>query len=201
MKCFLSIILLFTLLSLCQIAQSEVVCSEDELAREIKEDLEDNGKLDCLKDTPEIPGETADQRILRIKANWDGDCSFESDNQQHPWTDRLFEIYPMMRGLIDANGNVVEKKNFENQADMCEIVRSLIGNNIIDGITLVGGMITSINSSITDSITCPGELLSKICAATGGSFADPKGWYIFLDGQSISINGKPKYKVVRESDK
>jgi hypothetical protein len=25
----------------------KVVCSEDELARELREDIEDNGKLDC----------------------------------------------------------------------------------------------------------------------------------------------------------
>lgn len=196
MKCLLLFTFLITLLCLCTITYSEVVCSEDELVKEIIEDLDDNGKLDCLKDTPAPEGgETEDQKIKRLRANWDGDCSFESINENHPWTDRLFALYPMMRGMIDVNGNTIEKKNFENQADMCEIVRTMIGNNMIKGITLVGDMITSINKNVAYEITCPGELQSKICAATGGSFADPYGWYIFLDGQSISINGKPKYTV------
>lgn len=28
--------------------KTQTICSEDQLVREIKEDLEDNGKLDCL---------------------------------------------------------------------------------------------------------------------------------------------------------
>ena len=28
--------------------QGQTICSEDQLVREIKEDLDDNGKLDCL---------------------------------------------------------------------------------------------------------------------------------------------------------
>ena len=34
---------------------------------------------------------------------------------------------------------------------------------------------------------------TEVCAATGGSFADKKSWYILLDGKSITINKEPKY--------
>ncbi len=38
------------------------------------------GKLDCLRDNPKPPKETLKQRELRLAANWDSDCSFESES-------------------------------------------------------------------------------------------------------------------------
>ena len=183
------------------IKSNEVVCSESELVKELKEDLADNGKLDCLRDSLPVPNETNDEKIKRIAANWDGDCSFESDNEEAPWNKRLLDIYPIFRGLIDVNGNTTNDQNQPDQADMCEIVRSLIGNNMIEGITMVGDSVTSLNEDISYYIDCPGGgSESSICAATGSSFADPKGWVIFLDGQSIKFGDKPTYEVNRDSN-
>ncbi len=74
------IILLITLAFIINIIKSECVCSEDELVRELLEDLADNGKLDCLRESlPPKEGESEDQKQLRLAANWNSDCSFEAD--------------------------------------------------------------------------------------------------------------------------
>ena len=74
--------LLITIIFLINIVKSEVVCSEDELVKEILEDLADNGKLDCLRESlPPPGGESNDQKLLRLAANWDSDCSFEADTE------------------------------------------------------------------------------------------------------------------------
>jgi hypothetical protein len=40
------------------------------------------GKLDCLRESlPLSPNETKDQKELRLAANWDSDCSFESEEE------------------------------------------------------------------------------------------------------------------------
>ena len=39
---------------------------------------------------------------------------------------------------------------------------------------------------------------TEVCAANTGSFANPNTWYIFLDGQSMRINDKPKYELSKE---
>lgn len=194
-------ILLIIILSYCLTnIHCEVVCSEYELVKELKEDLADNGKLDCLRESLPVPGETNEEKVKRLAADWDGDCSFESENENYPWPKRLFEIYPLIRGLIDVNGNTTNDQNQPDQADMCEIIRTLIGNNMIDGITLVGDGVTSLNEDISYYIDCPGGgSESSVCAATAGSFADPRGWYIFLDGQSMRFNNKPNYEVVRNN--
>ncbi len=40
------------------------------------------GKLDCLRESLPAPKETKEQRELRVKANWNSDCSFESDSDE-----------------------------------------------------------------------------------------------------------------------
>jgi hypothetical protein len=60
----------------------------------------------------------------------------------------------------------------------------------------IGSDVTSINKEIVQYIDCPGEEgQTEVCAANPGSFADRQGWYIFLDGQSITFNSKPKYEL------
>jgi len=82
-------LLLITIIALCYFivdTYSEVVCSEDELVKELIEDIEDNGrhlkinlgKLDCLRESVGSKDESPEQRDKRIAANWDSDCSFES---------------------------------------------------------------------------------------------------------------------------
>jgi hypothetical protein len=183
------VILICISLMIVSIVRSEVVCSESELIKELQEDIADNGKLDCLRETIAEEGETLDQRAKRIKANWTGDCSFESNNQLFPWTKRLLNNYPLIRGLVDVMGEPIDK-NEPEQADMCEIIRTLIGNDLFKDVKLIGDSLISISDTLVNYIDCPNE----ICAATGSSFADEEGWYIFLDGQSIQFNGKPQYK-------
>ena len=128
--------LLIILISIISI-KTEVVCSEDELVRELIEDLEDNGnnnfnkkgKLDCLRESlPTKANETPAQKAKRLAANWDSDCSFESESENNHWKSRLEKFYGMTKGLVDVEGNPVEN-DFEDQADMCEIIRALVANS------------------------------------------------------------------------
>ena len=77
---FLSVV--FLLLTISPLSQAQVVCSEDELIRELREDIEDNGKLDCLRVSlsPVDQDETEEQKARRIASQWDSDCSFEAEN-------------------------------------------------------------------------------------------------------------------------
>jgi len=110
---------------------SEVVCSEDELVKELIEDLEDNGKLDCLRESlPLSKDETLEQKEKRIAANWNSDCSFEAESDNFHWKTRLEKYYGLTKGLVDVDGNPVDN-DFDDQADMCEIVRALIANSIL----------------------------------------------------------------------
>ena len=43
------------------------------------------------------------------------------------WVAKFLNNYKLSKGLIDVNGDQVET-DFEDQADMCEIIRSLVGN-------------------------------------------------------------------------
>lgn len=127
-KNILLAIISFTLIYL-RFIKTEVVCSEDELVREIVEDLEDNGKLDCLRESqPSSPDESPELRAKRIAAHWNSDCSFEAESENFHWKTRLEKYYGLTKGLVDVDGNPVEQ-DFEDQADMCEIVRALVANS------------------------------------------------------------------------
>jgi hypothetical protein len=122
---------LFILFALCYVnfVRTEVVCSEDELVREIIEDLEDNGKLDCLRESlPLSQNEKPEQKAKRLAANWNSDCSFEADSDNFHWKLRLEKYYGLTKGLVDVDGNPIEN-DFEDQADMCEIIRALVANS------------------------------------------------------------------------
>lgn len=206
---FLNIIFVFTSLNI-YYTKLEVVCSKEELLKELEEDIMDNGKLDCLRDSlPYNKNETGEEKDLRIKANWNSDCSFETTSKLYynknnnitnskgsssgnKWVKKLQKNYGVYKGLIDADGNTYENNN-PNQADMCEIIRTLIGNGIFSEINDV----TNLSKDIIKYIDCPGEFEStKVCAANSNSFSDNESWYIFLDGNGITINDEPKYKVV-----
>ena len=167
--------------------ESEVICSEEELVRELREDIEDNGKLDCLREIKDKEG-----NVVNKPAVWDSNCSFEAESNTNHWKYQLIKNYGLVKGLVDVNGNPVEN-DFDDQADMCEIIRALIANGVFPGIS---SDVTNINPDVVNLIECPGEEgRTKVCAATPSSFADKESWYIFLDGQSISFNSKPKYKL------
>lgn len=159
--------------------------------------------MDCLREIVAPSDETPEAKKLRIAAQWDSDCSFESDSDPH-WKTRLFTNYGFSKGLVNVDGELVEDDS-PDQADMCEIIRSMIanGNKIfiyIGAIPQFSSDVTNISPEIIKYIDCPGdEGQTEVCAANPGSFADTKSWYIFLDGQSITFNGKPKY-ILSESN-
>lgn len=192
MKIYLGILILICSL---KIAFTQVVCSLDELITEIYEDLLDNGKLDCLRESVIDPTKklTIEQETIKRKANWDSDCSFEAEgNQQADWVLKLKENYNLKKGLVDVDGNPVAK-DFDDQADMCEIIRALVANGKF---LEIGEDVRNIPLTLVDYISCPGgDFQSQICAATGSSFADKQKWYIPLDGQSIRINDLPEYSI------
>lgn len=182
-------------------SNSQVVCSLDELVREIYEDIIDNGKLDCLRRSvsPNGAEETEEQRKIRVAAEWDSDCSFEAENTGSAnWQTKLITNFQLKKGLVDVNGDPVDK-DFDDQADMCEIVRALIANGKIPEI---GEDVKSIDLKLLDYIDCPGnDGQTQVCAATGGSFADSKSWLILLDGTSITVNKEPKYVLSNSKNK
>jgi hypothetical protein len=193
-RSYLKILAIINLIFICfPTCESQVVCSEDELIRELYEDIIDNGKLDCLRKsaTPNGADETEEQRKKRLAAEWNSDCSFEADNTGSTnWVSKLINSFQLKKGLVDVNGDPIDK-DFDDQADMCEIVRALVANGKIPEI---GEDVKSIDLKLLDYIDCPGaEGQTEVCAATGGSFADSKGWLILLEAQSMQINKEPKY--------
>lgn len=167
-----------------------MVCSLDELIKEIIEDLEDNGKLDCLREilNPDEDNEKNEDRIKRKAAQWDSDCSFEAMNDL--WIP-LFKKNYGVEEFVDVNGGK-HPADFEDQADMCEIVRSLKESGKIEGM----GEGAAVTIDIIDHISCPGEEgQTQICAATQGSFADQKKWFIALEGPAIKFGDKPEFKL------
>ncbi len=96
------------------------VCDLKTLVMEIKQDLADNRILDCLRQIEplHITEETEDQRNLRLAAQWDTSCAFEASDR---WLDKLVKHYGISN-LVDSVGDKVSK-DFDNQADMCEIIR------------------------------------------------------------------------------
>ena len=49
------------------------------------------------------------------------------------WYIQLQNNYSLKKGLVDVNGEPVGEKNFEEQADMCEIVRALAASGKFPG--------------------------------------------------------------------
>lgn len=177
-------IVLFSLLSSFTLSVS--VCSLSTLKVELIQDITDNGSLDCLRVLPP-PNiyESERQKNKRLAAQWDSSCSFESTQD---WKKDLRDYYGVIN-LVSATGEPYES-NDPRQADMCEIVRSLIKRNYpnVD--------MTKLDSRYIEQLQCPGG----ICAATKGSFFDKEGWTIFLNKKNtISIPGSKKKWVRSDS--
>lgn len=185
--------LILTIAIISPLVNSQIVCSLDELIRELYDDLIDNGKLDCLRKSvsPDAITESLEQKKLREAANWDSDCSFEADGRDDAdWKLKFKEHYNLKYFLVDVDGNPVET-DFDDQADMCEIIRSLVANGKFPQI---GQDVRSISMDLLDLVDCPGnDSQTQPCAVTSGSFSEKSKWTILLDGQSLKINGKPNY--------
>ena len=175
---------------------SQHCCTQDKLIRELLEDLQDNGKLDCLRSSNNVDAgeETEDQRRRRIAANWDSDCSFEaeSDSGEEDWRKLFTKDYGVK--FVDVAGNPMENEwqDFDDQADMCEIVRAFVAA----GKFSFGVNMNNISLDLIDRVDCVGsDNQSQLCACTTGSFAEKNKWVIFLQGQSFRVNGIPKYNI------
>lgn len=86
------------------------------------------------------------------------DCAFEAD---YDWMKPLKDKFGLSSGLVDRDGKTVERlanffytnfSDFDDQADMCEIIRALIAGNVIEGVKL-----EDLNESVVDGIDCPGD--------------------------------------------
>lgn len=177
---------------------SQVVCTLDDLVKEVWEDLLDNGKLDCLRSFQPVTGEeNIDEiQLKRLKdAQWNGNCSFEAEgDEENDW--RKFFVTDILKGgaFVDLNGNkaIPPYQDFDDQADMCEIVRAFVGNGKLS----FGKNMDSISMSLIDALSCPGaEGQSQICAANTGSFAEKSKWVILIRGQSLRVNEFPVYEL------
>ena len=182
------------------IANSQHCCTKDKLVRELIEDLQDNGKLDCLRSSANVDSgeETEEQRRRRIAANWDGDCSFEaeSDSGEEDWRKLFVKNYGVKFVDVAGTPNEPEYQDFDDQADMCEIVRAFVAA----GKFSFGVNMNNINLELVDKVDCNGsETQSQLCACTTGSFAEKSKWVIFLEAKSIQINGIPKYTIEPEN--
>ena len=113
-------ILIILLIILLPFYNSHSVCDLSTLQMELEQDLADNGMLDCLRviDPPHFVEESEIQKNLRLSAQWDSSCSFEADND---WMQNLSKNLEINQ-LVDSIGDPV-RQDFDDQADICEIVR------------------------------------------------------------------------------
>ncbi len=179
-------ILCFFIIALCfnfNFIKTDSVCDLETFLLEIKQDLADNGMLDCLRviEPPNFVVESEEQKNMRLAAQWDTNCAFEADND---WMKLIKQNYKIP-GLVDSIGEPVFQ-NFEDQADLCEIIRAGIAKN------LFGQDINmqKIPESILDKIECAGSGAKnspQICAATGSSYFQKDSWSIFLKPSVIKV--------------
>lgn len=184
------LLILLTIATLFSSINADSVCDERLLIMELKQDLEDNGMLDCLREIQPPQGyeETMLETNKRIAAQWDTQCSFEAE---YDWKKPLRELHGISN-LVDGVGDIVEN-DFEDQADMCEIIRAGIASGKLKKIT---ADLINIPLKILDYVDCAGEPeQSEICAVTGSSFFQKDTWYILLDGLSLSIDNKPQFII------
>jgi hypothetical protein len=115
--------------------------------------------LDCLRHNVDTSGvtETEQRREARLASNWDSDCAFEADNEEGMpnWWEDLKEAYGLDK-LVDVNGNGVEVPHvdFDDQADMCEIIRTLIVARKFDNYKVD---INNLSYEFLDEIDCFGD--------------------------------------------
>ena len=116
-------VLILLFIVLLPLYKSHSVCDLSTLKMELKQDLADKGMLDCLRsiDPPHFVLETEVQKNLRLSAQWDSSCAFEAESN---WAELLSKNFGVNQ-LVDSVGDPV-KKDFDDQADMCEIIRYII---------------------------------------------------------------------------
>ncbi len=191
----LFILTILTFLLIIPTFNTDSVCDLELFILELKQDLEDNGILDCLRRIKPPNGviETFDQKTKRLSAQWDSSCSFESS---YDWPSVLKKNYGVST-LVDEIGEPVDH-NQPEQADMCEIVRASIKAGLINKIT---SDVTDIPYETFNYIDCPGvNNKAKICAVNAISYYKLDMWTIMLDGLAFQIGNKPAFIKVLDSN-
>jgi hypothetical protein len=173
--------------------KADSVCDLHTFLVEVKQDLADNGMLDCQRviEPPHFVEESEEQKNLRLAAQWDTSCAFEATSN---WMDSVKKNLGIGT-LVDSVGEPV-KKDFDDQADLCEILRAAVAQNLFDIPDL---NMQKIPDDIVDKIDCAGlsdipRKGSRICAATGGSYFQKDSWTIFTESSAIKFGGKPKFE-------
>jgi hypothetical protein len=165
--------------------KTDAVCDLKTLIVELKQDLEDNGLLDCLRviEPPHFVEESEDQKNRRIAAQWDTSCAFESSAN---WQESLRKNYGI-NTLVDSVGEAV-KFDYPDQADMCEIVRAAMAK-ALPNISDPEGK--KHRYDFIEKIDCAGPDGTKegprICAASGSSYFQADSWSIFLYPSVIKV--------------
>lgn len=190
MKLYYVVLLLFSI-SLISFIKNDSVCDLETLKLEILQDISDNKMLDCQRkiNPPHSVIESEEERNLRIAAQWDTSCSFEADSL---WIEELKKNYKVSQ-LVDSLGEPVDN-DFEDQADMCEIIRAAYAKNAFDYKEVD---MQNVPKSIIDKIQCAGakgdNFGPQICAATSGSFFNKGGWNILNKSSGIKFANKPNF--------
>lgn len=97
--------------------------------------------------------------------------------------------------LVDDSGDIVES-DFDEQADMCEIIRAAIAAGKFQKITTE---LINIPVKVFDSIDCVGDSRqTELCAVSGSSYFQKDTWFILLDGFTITVKDQPR--MVRVPD-
>jgi len=95
--------------------------------------------------------------------------------------------------LVDSTWEPV-REDFEDQADLCEIIRAATVRNIF---AIKDLDMRNIPISIIDKIDCAGPIWDndgpKICAATSSSHFNNQAWTIFLKSSVIQFAWKPNF--------
>ena len=151
-------------------------------------------KLDCLRNiaAPSGVAESADMLQRRLDAQWDSDCSFEAEDPKTSlpsWWGKFSSRFNITQ-MVDVNG--VPKglgTDFDDQADMCEIVRTLLANGYFPG---ADRTLKALSYDFLWHIFCPGDDgQTKVCAFNVDSFLDKTNWFILFDSAIILFGGQP----------
>jgi hypothetical protein len=194
LKFFVFTILIIIFVSI----KADAVCDLRTLKIELKQDLDDNGILDCLRiiEPHHFVAETEDQKNLRLAAQWDTSCAFESSAN---WKEKLKLTYGITN-IYNSKGEVITEDS-EHEADMCEIVRAAMMNTLSD-ITDPAGK--NQRYDFIEKIDCAGpEGIRdgpRICAVSGGSYYQKDAWSIFLYPAGIKFGKAPNFVRILDSN-
>lgn len=96
--------------------------------------------------------------------------------------------------LMDSEGKPYKEPLWDDprQADMCEIIRTLIVKGIIRDKDSRNIVLTELHrqAELLDQIECAkyNDAVGGICAVAGSSYFDAPGWTIIFGGDTIAVN-------------